>query len=181
MRKRGLSASFDLFGTGTGGTGPTPLSGWQTVVSQAGTNRNKFWLQKRGDNGKFSLLFAESDVAQTTVIHVDSAVVPQANQWYHIAGMYDAAAESIKLYVDGLLQGNLPYTATWAATGDTRVGSGVVPGSPLTGNDFFKGQIDDLNVTNNTLTANQIRVRAGLARVAPTSGTVVARGGGTVL
>ena len=171
-----LLSRFD----GTGGTGTTPLSGWQTVVSQAGTNRNKFWLQKRGDSGKFSLLFAESDVAQTNVIHVDSAVVPQANQWYHVAGMYDAAAESIKLYVDGVLQGTLPYTATWAATGDTRVGSGVVPGSPLTGNDFFKGQIDDLNVTNNTLTANQIRVRAGLAPLlapAPTGVKVVARGG----
>ena len=175
-----IDAWVKLNGTGTGGTGPTPLSGWQTVVSQAGTNRNKFWLQKRGDSGKFSLLFAESDVAQTNVIHVDSAVVPQANQWYHVAGMYDAAAESIKLYVDGVLQGTLPYTATWAATGDTRVGSGVVPGSPLTGNDFFKGQIDDLNVTNNTLTANQIRVRAGLAPLAapaPTGVKVVARGG----
>ncbi|MEU5717383.1 LamG-like jellyroll fold domain-containing protein [Streptomyces sp. NPDC020403] len=45
----------------------------------------------------------------------NNPAVPGA--WTHLAGVYDATANTISLYVNGEFQGVTPFTGAWAATG----------------------------------------------------------------
>jgi hypothetical protein len=73
--------------------------------------------------------------------------------WHHVAGTYDGT--TIKIYVDGVLQGATTYTA----------GVGYVPGDPLfigkrqgVGNtSHFNGLIDEVEIFNRALSASDIQ------------------------
>ena len=129
--------------------------GWQTFVSQAGTNVNKFWLQKRADNGRFSFVLSDADADGSGQARVDSAAVAEANRWYHLAGVYDATAGVVKLYVDSVLQGTTPHTSTWDATGPTLVGA-ARGGSPAGRVDVVNGQIDHVNLVAGVMSAAEL-------------------------
>ncbi len=129
---------------------------YQTFVSIDGSQVSGFFLQLRGDTGKFALSVLPSDVGGTAT-HADAAAPPATGEWYHVAGVYDAAAKTISLYVNGALQQTVPYTAAWQATGHTEIGRGEYNGGPV---DFVNGQIDDVRVYNAALAAPVINAIA---------------------
>jgi hypothetical protein len=47
---------------------------------------------------------------------------PRLNTWTHLAGTYDSSARTMKLYVNGVLEGTQPGITTWNATGFLRIG-----------------------------------------------------------
>ena len=137
-------------------------NGWQTLMSQAGYNENKYWLSKRGDNGKFSLVFSNDDVAFSSQTRVDSTLVAQPNRWYHLAGVFDSINHQIRLYVDGALQGQQAYYMPWNATQATVVGAARPWGGGTGRTDFVSGKIDTAFVKSESLSTNQVRRLAGL-------------------
>ena len=83
-----------------------------------------------------------------------STTVVALNTWYHVAGVYNAAARSLDIYVNGVL--------------DDGVLSGTVPGSQFDPNLsvsigkrssgwYFNGTIDEVRIRNVALTAAQIQ------------------------
>ena len=90
----------------------------------------------------------------TAVTQRYSSTVRALNTWYHVAGVYNAAAASLDIYVNGVLNNG--------------VLSGTVPGSQFnsaqnvnigrrTGGFYFQGTIDEVRIYNRALTQAEIQ------------------------
>ncbi len=135
------------------------LDGFQTLVGIDGVHVSGFFLQFRGDSRKLTL----SAVAQDTAHPGDTAIasaktLPALNTWYHLAGVYDAAAKTLSLYVNGVLQETVPYTHAFRADGHTTIGRGFFNAGPT---DYAHGAIDDVRFYQSALSPADV---AALAR-----------------
>jgi alpha-L-arabinofuranosidase len=94
-----------------------------------------------------------------------------AGQWYLLTGVYDAAAGTLSLYVNGRLQESTPAPAGWTAAGHLVIGRGRFGGNPV---DFVDGAIDDVRVYDAPLAAADVEQLAlnGLWRFDEGTGTV---------
>ena len=86
-----------------------------------------------------------------------SATVLNTNTWYHIAGVYNAAAATLSIYVNGVLDngvlsGTVPSSQFNSTSG---VNIGQRTGFPGTFN--FLGVIDEVHVFNRALTAAEVQ------------------------
>lgn len=125
------------------------LTGWRTAVSQDGTNVSGFWLQYSQSVGnKFALTMQSSDSTSGTATRAVSTTTPVTGQWYHLVGVRDKLAGTIKLYVNGRLEATTAYTGGWAANGSLTVGRGKY-GGPV---DWFAGAVDEVKVFAGPLT-----------------------------
>ena len=104
------------------------ISGYQTVVSIAGTNVAGFFLGLRGDTGSFSFARIPSDSLVNATIAA-STTAPVAGTWYHIVGVDDVTAGTLSIYVDGQLMGTAAFAGGWAANGNTLIGHGFYNGA----------------------------------------------------
>jgi alpha-L-arabinofuranosidase len=138
-------------------------SGFQTFVSEDGTQVSGFYLQLRGDTGRFALTrLAYDSTAAYGAIASASAIVPQPGVWYQLTGVYDATAQTVSLYVDGQLQQTTHALAPWSATGPLAVGRGFYNGNPT---DWVSGSIDDVRAYAGVLPARDIRALAGTGSI----------------
>ena len=128
------------------------VSGYQTILSIDGTQVSGFFLQKRTDTGGFALTALSSDSTGGTTSHAAGGSV-SAGQWYHVAGVYDATAHTLSLYVNARAAADGAFTAAWKATGHTEIGRGLYGGSKT---DFVNGQIDDARLYNAAPVGRQI-------------------------
>ncbi len=128
------------------------LSGYQTVVSIAGTTVAGFYLGLRGDTGAFSFARLPSDANGNATV-IASPTAPVTGTWYHIVGVDDATAGTLTLYVDGQSMGSVPYTGGWQANGNTLIGHGFYNGGQV---DFVNGSIDDVELFSSALSAAQV-------------------------
>lgn len=79
------------------------------------------------------------------------------NTWYHVAGVYDASAQDIKLYINGVeesttVTGTIP-SSIHSGSENLKIG-GFSPGY------YFDGIIDEVRTYNEALSADQIAVLA---------------------
>jgi hypothetical protein len=95
-----------------------------------------------------------------------------AGQWSHVAATYDGS--SVRVYVNGVLQGHAPYNqGIFPGTNDMAIG-GVVGGSPPgQATTPFVGSIDEPAIYNRGLSAGEILAiyNAGSAGKCSSSGT----------
>jgi alpha-L-arabinofuranosidase len=142
----------------------TSTSGYQTFVSQDGTQVSGFFLQLRADTGRFAFtrLAYDSPKALGTIAGAPN-IIPQPNEWYHLTGVYDEARQTISLYVNGVLQQTQPYVPNWGATGPLAVGHGFFNAGNV---DFVSGDIDDVRTYAGALNANAISQLAGPGELA---------------
>ncbi|MFV2117301.1 LamG-like jellyroll fold domain-containing protein [Streptomyces sp. Act-28] len=125
----------------------------QTLLSQDGEQIYGFALYySPGVGWTFGRRAADSTSA--TMVRVDSgtAAAP-ANTWTHLAGVYDADAAKIRLYVNGTLSKEVAYTSPWGATGALQIGRHKY-GAGYSSN--HKGGLDDVQVYGEALTASQV-------------------------
>lgn len=78
----------------------------------------------------------------------------QPGQWTALAGVHDAGAEKLRLYVNGVLAGEMPFTATWDAVGKLRVGHASYGGNIV---QRWSGDLDDVRVYKAALDPDSIR------------------------
>src|ERR1700679_1578228 len=72
------------------------VNGYQTFVSQDGSQVSGFFLQLRGDTHQFAFTRPAYDSPKALgIIATDAAVIPQPDEWYHLTGVYDASAQTI--------------------------------------------------------------------------------------
>jgi len=136
-------------------------NGCQTVLGIDGTNASAFYLQLNHPAGdRFVFLRREKDNAdlEAKQFVARSNYAPERNTWYHLAGVYDAQAKTISLYVDGRLQESVPFASPWHGVGKTSIGRGLYSANNL---DFVNGSIDDVRIYATVLTADQIQMLAG--------------------
>jgi alpha-L-arabinofuranosidase len=134
-------------------------NGYQTFVSQDGSQVSGFYLQLRGDTHRFAFthLAYDSPSALGTIASAGS-IIPQPGEWYLITGVYDAAKSTISIYVNGALQQTQSFSGSWQASGPFAVGRGKFAGNPT---DYVSGRIDDVRVYSGVLAGSAIKQLAG--------------------
>jgi hypothetical protein len=139
------------------------VDGYQTFVSQDGSQISGFFLQLRGDTHQFAFTRPAYDSPKALgTIATDSAVIPQPDEWYHLTGVYDASAQTISLYVNGQLAQTQPYVPNWSADGPLAVGRSLYAGNRA---DFASGRIDDVRTYSGALRPAAIAQLAGPGRL----------------
>ncbi|MEJ3748090.1 proprotein convertase P-domain-containing protein [Actinomycetes bacterium KLBMP 9797] len=130
------------------------LDSWASAVSQDGRRDSGFSLgyssYPRGWN--FGMHPADADGGGGEGYLVADPT-PQTGVWTHLAGVYDHAAGTISLYVNGRLAKSMARPSTWYATGGLLVGRGKNDGWWV---DHWPGEIDDVHVLAGARSAKQI-------------------------
>ncbi|GAA0798822.1 LamG domain-containing protein [Spirilliplanes yamanashiensis] len=125
-------------------------AGNRTVISQDGASRSAFFLQHYGAEGMNHWAFQvlPSEVATGIVLFSTNPV--STYRWTHLVAVYDDAADTTRLYVDGVLQGSAAVTADRATTGrPTVIGAGIYDGDRT---DYFPGKLDEIAAYQRVLT-----------------------------
>jgi hypothetical protein len=131
------------------------VGGSPTVVSEDGTKTSAFKLRARPD-GKWGFAMFKTDTAASTADEVTGGSV-QPGRWTHLAGVYDASAHQITLYIDGVVAGSVAHNQTWNPSGGVQIGRAKTTGY----NDYFKGSVDDVSVYSRALFASEVQTAAG--------------------
>ena len=128
-------------------------NGYQTIVSIDGEQVSGFFLQLRSETGSFGLtVIPEDGPGNATVANANDPADPKV--WYNVAGVYDATAKTLTLYVDGVAQETVPYTSVpWKAGGHMAIGRGKYSGNSV---DWLDGTVDDVRFYQAALTAADI-------------------------
>ncbi|MEO3927716.1 LamG domain-containing protein [Micromonosporaceae bacterium B7E4] len=137
--------------------------GYRTVASQTGVNRMAFNLAFNptiADGGRFQLSMPSSDGTSSGAWHrVVGKQAPELGRWYHVAGVFDFGTGTMRLYVNGVPQGEQRMIASpWQATGPFVVGAAFENGAMV---NHMDGVIDQVRVWSGTVDPLVIRDLAG--------------------
>lgn len=126
-----------------------------TVLSQAGTTASGFALYYSSALSAWVFNRHQTDVTSPAITRSIGTKPPVLNAWTHLAGVYDAAAQTIQLYVNGVPQGSaVPFPVTpWKASGGLQVGRAW---GSATGKEYFAGTIDEVKVWARALADTEI-------------------------
>jgi hypothetical protein len=142
-----VSAVIDL-------TTIAPNDASETVVSQDGTYDSGFYLQYSGTDQRWAFARVVSDTDQgPAAIRALSTSGPTLNTWTHLVGVYDAADDQMRLYVNGVLESTVTDATPFGATGPLAIGRAQFDGQPT---DWFDGAIGEIAVYDVPLTAAQV-------------------------
>lgn len=137
----------------------------QTVVSQDASESSGFQLQYDADESRWEMRIPERDTDDEGA-DADEAVSesrPRAGEWTHLTGVYDDAADQVRLYVDG----RLGETAERDDEDDYGSGGNFAVGRGLLGREFFQGAdgtIDDVRAYGRALSSAEARSLARKSR-----------------
>jgi hypothetical protein len=129
------------------------LGTFRTAVSQSGTNRSRFMLYYSPDAAKWQFVMYDEDNATNTAGTFVGGGTPVAGRWTHLLGVYDAAAQQITLYIDGVKVASGSHTPVWPASGPFTVGRGIAGG---VSKQPWKGEIADVRAWNRVTTLDDI-------------------------
>ncbi|NHW87487.1 LamG domain-containing protein, partial [Escherichia coli] len=74
------------------------------AVSQRGQHSSGGWLTFDPTVGRWQFGVSDEDVAVTPTASVTSTSAAETGVWTHLAGVYDAGRNQIRLYVNGELE-----------------------------------------------------------------------------
>ncbi|WP_304453413.1 LamG domain-containing protein [Nocardiopsis sp. YSL2] len=100
----------------------------QVVVSQDGNEGPGFTLGYDASDRAWRLAFPEADAtaAGETAVSADTAVME--GEWVHVAFAYDGHANTARLFVNGIQEGDVERGTTWHAPGDVQIGRALAGG-----------------------------------------------------
>ncbi|GAA4681300.1 LamG domain-containing protein [Streptomyces chumphonensis] len=118
----------------------------QTVLSLPGAAADRFAVRYQATTGQWELEVAEEDTAAAATVTVtdDQQLPTTGGSGHHLAVVYDAFANELRLYVQGQLADTAIATDTtlWQATGGLQVGRSAHDG----GSEHFAGALDEVRV-----------------------------------
>ena len=76
------------------------------------------------------------------------------NVWYHVAGVYDAAARTLDIYVNGVRDNGVLLGTVPSSQVNSSVNVNI---GRRTGGFYFNGLIDEVRIYNRALTASDIQ------------------------
>lgn len=129
------------------------LTEYRAVISQDGQVMSPFQLDYSPIADQWCLRMRHSDAAAAPSTAACGGT-PQAGVWTHLAGVYDAAALELRLYVDGQLVATTPYSnPAWRGEGALAIGRALTNGAAST---FFAGDIDLVRAYQGAMPAAQV-------------------------
>jgi hypothetical protein len=141
----------------------TTKSATPVVVSQEGSEGSAFTLYYSSSYDRWIFNMQTPDSDTPTYVRAQGTQPPTLNTWTHLAGVYDADAKQIRLYVDGKLQQTVDQPNTWSSTGPLDLGRFKSKGAYTS---YFNGALDDVRVFDQPINDSEA---AQLAGGAPTS------------
>ena len=159
-------------------TGSMTISAWiyssgfpaddAVIVSKRAGGESGFQLDTTVDTGTRTIGFKLTNSSGAAMFRFGANTL-QPNTWYYVTGVYDASAQTLHVYRNGVLDdGVLQGTVTASQQNSTQsVNVGQRPGVPGLFN--FKGLIDDVRIYSRALT--QAEIQADMA-------TAIGGGGG---
>ncbi|GAA0580088.1 hypothetical protein GCM10009534_12800 [Kribbella sandramycini] len=147
-----------------------PQTGWTVpVLAQDGANVSGFflWYRQLADHGVWELFTPSADAVNRPADEMVVSTAPaKVGRLTHLAAVYDAAAKTIRLYVDGAPAGTAPRVAGFDATGPMRIGRGRWNGNPT---NTWAGMIDEVRAYNRVISLEEVRgLKAGVDATAAT-------------
>jgi Concanavalin A-like lectin/glucanases superfamily len=145
------------------------------ALTQVGQHASAFTLYYSAyyDRWIFNRVVADTDTP--TYVRAISTTVPAVNgDWTQLTGVYDAAAQQIRLYVNGVLEATTSYTNPWNGTGALQIGRSKVQS---TFGEYFAGDIDAVQIHDRVLLNGefqQVTRLDGQWKLDETSGTTAA-------
>ena len=136
-----------------------PGSAYQTFISINGiasptsSTVSGMYLTYQQGIDRFVLAMRASDSSAAQLTEATSSTPVRAGVWYHVVGVYDLAAQTISLYLNGTLQATTSFTTPWQATGNTIIGDDIYGGATF---DEVIGEIDDVALYSSALNAAQV-------------------------
>ena len=131
----------------------TPADDGQIIAKSGGNGAAGWQLKTSPDTGPHTFGVTVSPNG-TTPVQRYSKTVRALNTWYYVAGVYDAAARTLHIYVNGVLDDGVLSGTVPAAQFNSSVNAAI---GRRTGGFYFQGRIDDLRVYNSALTQAQIQ------------------------
>ncbi|MEU8055186.1 DNRLRE domain-containing protein [Microbispora bryophytorum] len=96
-----------------------------TALEQKGTHQAPFRLGNTADYG-LVFTFTSADAIDATVEGVLSGVEPPVDEWFHLAGTYDAATRTATVYLNGAQAGTAQLSfPAWDAQAPLRIGAAM--------------------------------------------------------
>ena len=87
-----------------------------------------------------------------------STTVRSLNTWYHVAGVYDASAQTLSMYVNGVLDNGTLSGVVPSSQTNSSVNVSIGRRAPGTwGGFYFNGLIDEVRIYNRALTQAEIQ------------------------
>jgi concanavalin A-like lectin/glucanase superfamily protein len=131
----------------------------QTVVSQDASDSSGFQLQYDADESQWEMRMPEQDTADAEgdADEAASESGAEVGESTHLTGVYDDAADEVRLYVDGRLAGTSSREEDFESEGNFVVGRG------LSRNEFFQGldgTVDDVRAFGRAVSSAEAKVLA---------------------
>jgi hypothetical protein len=150
----------------------------RVALSQDGDYNSGFQLRFSKDKTRWTFLMPKVDAKITDqvgqVARLDSTVTAATGVWTHLAGVYDATAATMRLYVDGQLVGTLAHRSAWRARRALMVGRGKWDTWSA---DFWPGAVDEARILDHAASAEEIQAISGIPPLPsrPVPGGIVIR------
>ena len=129
----------------------TPADDGQIIAKSNGTTGWEF--KTSPDTGSHTFAIQVSPASGTPVQRY-STTVRALNTWYHVAGVYNATAKTLDIYVNGVLDNGVLRGTIPAAQGLPNVNVNI---GRRTGGFYFGGQIDEVYIFNRALSQTEIQ------------------------
>lgn len=129
---------------------PSTLSGWQTILIKETTSGCGYWLQTFGTN--ISSGFSNGGCRD----HTSAGPAVPLNQWSHVAAVFNDAANTYTLYLNGAVI----QTATETTAPVPNSQALVFGQSGCTSCSFerWRGLLDDVRIYGRALTTSEVQV-----------------------
>jgi hypothetical protein len=131
---------------------------YQTVASQDGDEISSFQLQYDAVEDRWEMRMHTDDSQTSRADEAESDSAPRAGRWTSLTGVWDAADERIRLYVDGDLEGSVPREGDRSSEGEFAVGSAQLGDRFIRG---FEGTVAEVRAYPRALTGAEARKLAG--------------------
>jgi hypothetical protein len=141
-------------------TGSLTLSGWinasafpvddGAVVSKRTNGELGFQLDVTKDTGPRTIGFKLTNSAGANMFRFGATTL-QPNTWYHIAGVYDAATQSLHVYLNGQLDDGVLQGTVTASQQNSTANVTIGRRAGATGYEFA-GRLDDVRIYDRALT-----------------------------
>jgi hypothetical protein len=130
-------------------------AGFETIVSQDGTDDSGFYLQYVGATNQwaFSRVTGDTNAGPAGIRAYSTTAVLAVNTWTELVGVFDASDDQLRLYVNGVLQGTATDSSPFAASGDLAIGRAQFDGAPT---DWLDGAVNQVRAWNVALTTAQV-------------------------
>jgi hypothetical protein len=133
--------------------GPTSTpTGWETVVALRGGTNEGAALEYDASANRWAFDMATGNAADASTDSVLSHDAP-SKMWYHLVATFDATSQTMRLYVNKVLQGSAPHAPDWAADGPLSIGSGISHGQAT---NWLHGAVSDVQLWKVALNQEQI-------------------------